>query len=72
MTDSRHTSLFQISQYEDDITGRESNLNENCLVSSGSQTHDLPNQLRPLTLKTSVSTKTNTTAYVLINYITHL
>ena len=42
-TDNRHTTLFHVMQYGDDIIGQELTLDENCLVSSGSQTLNLLN-----------------------------
>ena len=43
---NRCTPSFHVSQYGDDIIGRELNLDENCPVGSGSRTHNLQKQLK--------------------------
>ena len=48
------------------IIGRELNL-RNYPVDSGSRTHNLPKQLRPMTITTSASTETATAAYIMMH-----
>ena len=64
-TDRSLTPLFHVAQYGNDIINRELKLRK--LPGRQWESNPQPSeQLRPMTIKTSASTETATTAYILI------